>query len=36
MLHGNEDAISLKFRSLQQLIVSKLEPSSDTSKKKKK
>jgi hypothetical protein len=30
MLHGNEDVISLNFRSLQQLILSKLEPWSDT------
>jgi len=30
MLHGNDDAVSLKFRSLQQLILSKLEPLSDT------
>jgi hypothetical protein len=30
MLHGNEDVIGLKFRSLQQLILRKLERWSDT------
>lgn len=30
MLHENEDVISLKFRSLQQLFPSKFEPWSDT------
>ena len=30
MLHENEDVTRLKFRSLQQLILSKFEPWSDT------
>jgi hypothetical protein len=30
MLHGKEDVISLNFRSLQQLILTKFEPWSDT------